>query len=115
MANCPKSAVNRSGRRYKTNTINLCQLLKLPDSIVIRANADIAPLNTIRRGCRIAIMAAMKNVLSPNSDTTITDKDAINACKKLKSVNDLLVFPFTLLSLSAVLIVSAARFNCFYK
>jgi hypothetical protein len=41
--------------------------------------AVIAPRNTVRRGCRIAIMAAMKNVLSPNSDTMITDIDAINA------------------------------------
>ena len=29
----------------------------------------------------MAIIAAMKNVLSPISDTRITDKDAKNACR----------------------------------
>lgn len=52
----------------------------------------------------MAIIAAIKNVLSPNSETTITDKDARNACIKLKSENNLL-FVF-LLALPAVLIVS---------
>lgn len=51
----------------------------LPERIVISPKAKIAPRNTVRRGCRIAIMAAMKKVLSPNSDTIITDIDAINA------------------------------------
>ena len=40
-------------------------------------NAVIAPLNTISLGCRIAMMAAMKNVLSPSSETIITDKEAM--------------------------------------
>lgn len=49
------------------------------------ARAVIAPTNTIIRGCRIAMIAAIKKVLSPNSDTTITDNDAMNARKKLES------------------------------
>ena len=51
----------------------------LPDRTVISAKAAAAPTNTVRRGCRIAIMAAIKKVLSPNSDTMMTDRDAINA------------------------------------
>lgn len=54
----------------------------IPDRIVISARALIAPTNTVNLGCFIAIIAAIKNVLSPNSDTTITDKDATKACKK---------------------------------
>uniref|UniRef100_A0A1B0C1V9 Uncharacterized protein n=1 Tax=Glossina palpalis gambiensis TaxID=67801 RepID=A0A1B0C1V9_9MUSC len=38
------------------------------ESIVIKANADIAPAKIIKRGCRIAIIAAIKNVLSPSSN-----------------------------------------------
>jgi len=34
----------------------------------------------------MARMAAMKNVLSPSSDTMITDSDARNACTKLASI-----------------------------
>lgn len=62
-------------RYYPNNVI-------IPDRIVISASALIAPMNTVNLGCFIAIIAAMKNVLSPNSDTTITDKDAIKACRK---------------------------------
>lgn len=36
----------------------------------------------------MAIMAAMKNVLSPSSDTKITDIDATNACMKPRSVTN---------------------------
>lgn len=54
----------------------------IPDKIVISARALIAPMKTVNLGCFIAIIAAMKNVLSPNSDTTITDKDAMKACRK---------------------------------
>ena len=46
----------------------------------IRERAAIAPANTTIRECLIAIIADIKKVLSPNSDTTITDKVAINAC-----------------------------------
>lgn len=56
----------------------------LPDSTVIKPKAEIAPTKTVSRGCLIAIMAAMKNVLSPNSDTIITENDATNAWKKPK-------------------------------
>lgn len=51
----------------------------LPDKTVIADNADNAPTNTVKRECCIAIIAAMKNVLSPSSDTRIIDNDAINA------------------------------------
>lgn len=44
----------------------------------------MAPKNTVIRGWRIAIIAAMKNVLSPNSDTIITDTAAINPWIKPK-------------------------------
>jgi hypothetical protein len=43
------------------------------------AKADMAPKNTVSLECRIAMMAAMNHVLSPNSETMITDSDAIKA------------------------------------
>lgn len=46
------------------------------------AKADIAPPKTINLGCLIAIMAAMKNVLSPISETKMTLRLATKACKK---------------------------------
>lgn len=52
----------------------------LPDKTVISARADIAPVNTVILECRMAIIAAMKNVLSPNSETTITESEATKAC-----------------------------------
>lgn len=52
---------------------------KLPDRMVIRARAAIAPVKTVSLGCLIAIIAAIKNVLSPSSDTIITESDAMNA------------------------------------
>lgn len=55
-------------------------MYQVPDKTVISARADIAPANTVIRECRIAIIAAMKNVLSPNSETTITESDATKAC-----------------------------------
>lgn len=42
----------------------------------MRTRAEMAPKNTVSRECFMAMMAAMKNVLSPISDTMITDKDA---------------------------------------
>ena len=42
-------------------------------SAVITANASQAPMNTTERECFIAITAAMKNVLSPISLTTVID------------------------------------------
>lgn len=52
----------------------------------MRPSAAIAPVKTIRRECRIARIAAMKKVLSPSSDTIMTDSDAINAWTKLASI-----------------------------
>lgn len=48
----------------------------LPDRTVIRARAAIAPENTVSLECRIAIITAINHVLSPSSDTIITDRDA---------------------------------------
>lgn len=66
--------------------------LSLPDKIVMRASAPIAPIKTVSLGCLIAIIAAIKNVLSPISETTITDNDATNAwTKPIFSVGDVLL------------------------
>jgi len=46
----------------------------------MKARAEIAPPNTVRRGCLIAMMAAIKKVLSPSSETTIIEREAIKAC-----------------------------------
>ena len=35
-------------------------------------SAKMAPAKTVARACLIAMIAAMKNVLSPNSETIIT-------------------------------------------
>lgn len=56
--------------------------LIIPERRVIKAKALIAPIKTVNLGCFIAIIAAIKKVLSPNSETTMTDKDATNACRK---------------------------------
>lgn len=45
---------------------------------VITASAKSAAQNIVRREYFIAIIAAMKNVLSPSSDTNITDSDDKN-------------------------------------
>jgi len=58
----------------------------LPERTVMRPRAVMAPPKTSRREWRMARMAAMKNVLSPSSDTMITDSDARNACTKLASI-----------------------------
>jgi len=42
---------------------------------VITAKASKAPENTINLDSFMAMIAAMKNVLSPSSETKITDKD----------------------------------------
>lgn len=65
--------------------VSLSKIKDLPDKTVIKANAKMAPANTVRRGCLMAIIAAIKNVLSPISDTRITDKAAAKAWKKPKS------------------------------
>ncbi|KAJ8922467.1 hypothetical protein NQ315_007495 [Exocentrus adspersus] len=48
-------------------------------TIVISTKADIAPANTVSLGCLMAMIAAMKNVLSPISDTSITLRLATKA------------------------------------
>lgn len=50
-----------------------------PDKIVIRIRALIAPAKTASRECLIAIIAAINHVLSPNSETIITDNEAKKA------------------------------------
>lgn len=57
-------------------TQNCC--LNLPEITVIAVRADIAPRNTVSRECFIAMIAAMKNVLSPISETMITENVAMN-------------------------------------
>lgn len=49
--------------------------------MVIKIRAVMAPANTVNLGYLIAIMAAMKKVLSPNSDTIITENEATKAGK----------------------------------
>lgn len=44
------------------------------------ASADMAPAKTVILECRMAMMAAMKNVLSPSSETIIIERDATKAC-----------------------------------
>lgn len=56
----------------------------LPDKTVIKAKAKMAPAKTVSRGCLMAIIAAIKNVLSPISETKITDRAAAKAWKKPK-------------------------------
>jgi hypothetical protein len=55
------------------------ELLGLPANVFITNMADMAAMKTVLLACLIAIMAAMKKVLSPNSDTIITEMDATNA------------------------------------
>ena len=57
------------------------------EMIVMTTRASRAPENTINRGCLMAMMAAMKKVLSPNSDTIITESEATNPCVKPSSSN----------------------------
>ena len=52
-------------------------------NVFITNMADMAAKKTVLRECLIAIMAAMKKVLSPNSETIITESDAMNAWKNL--------------------------------
>lgn len=82
-----------------------CCCIHILDSSVISTSAAIAPVKTIRRGCRIAIMAAIKNVLSPNSENKIIDNVSTKACKNPTSPSKLLLL-LLLLFASTVLIVS---------
>jgi len=51
----------------------------IPEKTVMSPRASIAPANTVTLGFRIDKIAAIKNVLSPSSDTIITDIDARKA------------------------------------
>lgn len=51
----------------------------LPDRQVIRPRASMAPAKTVRRLYRMAMIAAMKKVLSPSSETMMTEIAATNA------------------------------------
>lgn len=62
------------------NIINFT-VINIPDKTVISASADIAPPKTISLGCLIAIIAAMKKVLSPISETKMTLRLATKACR----------------------------------
>lgn len=48
---------------------------------VISPSAAMAPAKMVERECLIARIAAMKNVLSPSSETMMTERDAPNACE----------------------------------
>lgn len=52
------------------------------DITVIVARARMAPVKIVRRLYFIAIIAAMKNVLSPISETRITESDDRNPWSK---------------------------------
>lgn len=57
-------------------------------------SARIAPKKTANRECFIAMMAAMKKVLSAISEMTITEHEAMNPCK-----NSISLFEFFTTSL----------------
>lgn len=48
-------------------------------NILITNKLANAPLKTVRRGCRVAMMTAMRNVLSPISETRIMVRDWVRA------------------------------------
>lgn len=54
----------------------------------MKPRATTAPVKTVSLECDMAIMAVMKNDLSPISEIMITDRDAITACTKLMSISD---------------------------
>lgn len=47
--------------------------------MVMIPNANIAPVKTVTREYLIAMIAAIKKVLSPSSDTMMTDSEATKA------------------------------------
>ena len=51
---------------------------KKTDKTFINPKAEMAPVNTRHLACCIARIAAMKNVLSPSSDTIMTQREATN-------------------------------------
>ena len=56
---------------------------KKADKTCITARAAIAPINTVHLGCLIAMIAAIKKVLSPSSETKITLSVAMKPWTKL--------------------------------
>lgn len=50
------------------------------ESAVMRARAAVAERKTVRLECRMAMIAAMKKVLSPSSETRIMLQEARKAC-----------------------------------
>lgn len=75
----PNSTAIRESINYNTIKTLYNSKSVLPAKVFITKMADMAAIKTVDRECLIAIMAAMKNVLSPNSDTIITETDAMNA------------------------------------
>ena len=67
--------------------------------MVMTTNARMAPLNTTTLECLIAMMAAMKKVLSPNSETMMTESDAT---KPFVNPGSLAVAPVASVSLELV-------------
>lgn len=65
-----------------TNKYNKKNAESSPDKMVIEARAPIAPTKIVSRECRIAIIAAMKKVLSPSSETMITEIAATKPWRK---------------------------------
>ena len=49
-------------------------------------SAEMAPRNTVSRECCMDMMAAMKNVLSPISETMMTEREAMKPWVKLTSI-----------------------------
>ncbi|KNC70311.1 hypothetical protein SARC_17164, partial [Sphaeroforma arctica JP610] len=65
-------------KKTPANIPSMIYLLRRPYTRTIKTNA----ISLAYRECFMARMAAIKNVLSPNSDTMMTDIDAMNAWKK---------------------------------
>lgn len=77
---------SRYAARTGTLGIKFAAMPNTHERTVIRAKAAMAPPKTIKRGWRMAIMAAIKKVLSPNSVNNITEIDAVNASRKVPFV-----------------------------
>ena len=71
------------------------------------ARAESAPRNTTTLECLIAIIAAIKNVLSPSSDTTITDREATKAWTKPTSNLVSMYLPYGSLAITSLAFLNA--------
>ena len=67
--------------KFKTVSCNL------PERIVMNISAPIAPANTMIREWRMDMMAVMKKVLSPSSETMMTENEATHAWMKPRSTS----------------------------